>query len=110
MMSGLTSRSKGKNGELEIVHVLRAHGWPLAQRTHDGRVQASRGDISGGPEGVHFEVKRHERLSVPAAFDQIRRDANPLDLPVLIHRPSRHDWMATLELLELLPLLRLRES
>lgn len=104
-----SQRVKGATGELEIVHLLRAHGWPQAQRTHDGRIQSMRGDISGGPEAVHIEVKRHERLNVPAALDQIARDANPLDLPLLVHRPSRHAWMATLPLEDLLPLLRLRE-
>lgn len=89
--------------------MLRAAGWPHARRSADGRAQLGRGDILNGPQGVHIEVKRHERLNVPAALDQISRDADPLDLPVLIHRPSRHEWMATLPLDELLALLQLRE-
>lgn len=107
---GRASRSKGARGELEIVALLQDNGWTRARRTHDGRDQALRGDIANGPQGVHIEVKRQERLSVPAALAQIERDAAPLDLPVLIHRPSRCDWMATIPLSELLPLLRLRET
>lgn len=104
-----TERRKGATGELEIVHILRDNGWPDATRTHDGRVQRARGDIRNGPEGVHLEIKRHERLNVPKALRQVEEDANPLDIPVLVHRPSRQDWCATLPLDDLLALLKLRE-
>lgn len=104
------SRNKGAVFEREIVAMLRMHGWPQASRTSDGRAQTQRGDITKGPAGCHFELKRHERLNVPAAFDQVVKDADPLDIPVLVHRPSRHEVMATMPLLELLPLLKLRES
>ena len=107
---GKASRTKGARGELEIVALLRDHGWPRARRTHDGREQAQRGDIANGPAGVYWEVKRQERLNVPAALAQVERDAPPLDLPILVHRPSRQDWMATLPLDELLSLLQLREA
>lgn len=103
-------RMKGKRGELEIVHVLRDAGWSDAERTSNGRAQSARGDVANGPAGVHLEVKRQERLNVPKALRQIEADANPLDIPVLVHRPNGHDWMATLPLDELLPLLRLREA
>lgn len=107
---GKASRTKGARGELEIVALLHDHGWTRARRTHDGREQAMRGDIANGPPGVYLEVKRQERLNVPAALDQVERDAPTTDLPILIHRPSRHQWMATLPLDELLPLLALREA
>jgi hypothetical protein len=108
--SGNTSRDKGAEFEREVVSILRAAGWPLAERTSNGRVQSARGDIAGGPPGVHIECKRQERLNVPKTFDQVLRDANPLDIPVMVHRPSRHAIMATLPLEELLPLLRSREA
>ena len=89
--------------------LIRAAGWPRAGRTSDGKVQADRGDIIDGPEGVYIECKRHEKLNVPKAFEQVRRDASPIDIPVVVHRPSRCEIMATLPLSDLLPLLRLRE-
>ncbi len=104
-----TERRKGATAELEVAAILREHGWPKASRTSDGRAQVGRGDIAHGPAGWHFEVKRHEKLSVPRAFQQVREDADPLDTPVLVHRPSRHVWMATMPLEDLLPLLALRE-
>jgi hypothetical protein len=103
-------RDKGARGELEVVQLLRDAGWHDAQRTHDGRAQRTRGDIRNGPQGVHIEVKRQERLNVPAALRQAEADAEPLDLPVLVHRSSRQEWLATLPFDELLALLQLREA
>jgi hypothetical protein len=99
-------RDKGARAEREVVAIFRDAGWPDAKRTHDGNAQVGRGDIAGGPAGFHVEVKRHERLSVPAAFRQIRRDAPEGFYPLLVHRPSREVWMATLELRTLLVLLK----
>ena len=105
-----SERRKGGVGEREVVRALKDAGWPRAERTSNGRAQHARGDIAHGPEGVHVEVKRQERLNVPKAFRQIEADANPLDIPVLVHRPSGQDWMATLPLSDLLDLLKLREA
>jgi hypothetical protein len=105
-----TERSKGARGEREIVQILHEAGWKDAERTSNGRHQGRRGDISNGPEGVHFECKFVEKLNVPKALRQVESDANPLDIPVLVHRPSRQDWMATVPLEELLALLKLREA
>lgn len=104
-----TERRKGKTGELEAIKVIQAHGWPRAHRTSDGRTQAGRCDVGSGPQGVALEIKRVERLNVPQALRRLAEDAGP-DIPILVHRPSRSPWMATLELTELLPLLRLREQ
>lgn len=104
-----SQRRKGKDGELEAIHILKAHGWTHAERSSNGRVQFARGDVIAGPAGVHLEIKRQERLNVPAALSQAIRDARPTDVPVVVHRPSRHVWMATLPLEELLPLLKLKE-
>jgi hypothetical protein len=103
-------RNKGARGEREVIDILKAHGWTHARRTSDGRAQSTRGDVLHGPEGCHIEVKRQERLNVPGALTQAVEDAGPHDIPIVIHRPSRHEWMATLPLDELLPLLALREA
>ena len=92
-----------------MIRLLRAHGWGFAERTSNGRAQSGRNDVAFGPAGCAIEIKRQERLSVPAALDQLARDSDPLDTPVLVHRPSRHEWMATLPLADLLPLLALKE-
>lgn len=103
-----SQRTKGAVAEREVIHILRDHGWPEARRTSDGREQSTRGDVTNGPAGCHLEVKRQERLNVPAALTQAADDAGA-EIPIVVHRPSRHPWMATLPLEELLPLLALRE-
>lgn len=107
-LSAAGRRAKGAAFEREIVHILRKAGWPYADRTSDGRQQTV-GDIEDGPASTHIECKRHEKLNVPAAFDQVMAHAGPFDIPILIHRPSRHVVMATLPLDELLPILALKE-
>lgn len=104
-----TERAKGGRGEREVVHIFRDSGYPDAERTSNGREQKGKNDIANGPAGCAVEVKFVERLNVPKALDQLVRDSDPLDIPVLVHRPSRHRWMATLPLDDLLPLLVLRE-
>lgn len=102
-------RAKGARGELEVVQLLRDAGWKNARRTSDGRGQNSRGDITNGPAGVHIECKRQERINVPACLRQAQNDAPGTDMPLLVHRPSRMGWMATVPLEDLLALLALRE-
>jgi Holliday junction resolvase len=107
---GAMQRNKGKAGELEIVHLLRAHGWDRAERTHDGRAQLARGDIRRGPEGVHIEVRRRETIKIWACLEDAEREADDHQLPVLAFRRNRSGWYAALPLEELLELLRLREA
>jgi Holliday junction resolvase len=104
-----SEREKGARGEREIVQIFHRYGWGFAERTSNGREQKGKNDIANGPKGCAFEVKRVQKLSVPKALDQLARDSDPADIPILIHRPNRHEWMATMPLEELLPLLALRE-
>jgi hypothetical protein len=103
-------RNKGIAGELEIVELLRANGWPRAHRNFDSG-SAGGGDVARGPEGVVLEVKRHRgRLDLPAAWRQAVDAAGDHDLPVVAHRRDREPWLATLPLADLLDLLHFRES
>lgn len=99
------SREKGAEGEREVARIFRENGWPQAKRTADGRAQEGRGDIADGPPHCHIEVKRVQRLNVAAAFKQVRHDARPLDVPILVHRPNNEEWMCTLPTRDLLILL-----
>jgi hypothetical protein len=101
-------RAKGARGELEVVGLVQAAGWPMARRTHDGREQALRGDIANGPAGVHLEVKRQERASVWSWWEQATADAGNA-MPVVAFRRSRSAWLAVAELDELLALFAARE-
>ena len=109
-MSPINSRAKGKASELEVVHILRDHGWLEARRTSDGNAQLGRGDIANGPQATHLEVKRRETLDVVGWWRQADTEAAKGCLPVVAFRRSRMPWLVVLELDELLPLLKLRES
>ena len=105
-----SERAKGARGELEVVQILKAHGWLDAKRTSDGRAQIERGDIADGPEGVHLEVRRRETTAIWAWLLQAEREARPSETPVVVFRRSRSGWYACLGLDELLGLLAERED
>jgi len=103
------ARRKGARGELEVLELLRAHGWTHAHRNF-GSGSAGGGDVTDGPAGVVLEVKRHAgRLDLPAAIRQAEAACGPHDLPVVCRRRDGEPWRATLPLEALLDLLELRE-
>lgn len=91
---GKKSREKGKLGEREFSQVLQSLGY-----------NARRGiQFAGGPDspdivsdipGVHFEVKRMERLELWKALNQATEDAGEA-VPVVAHRPNRKPWVVIL--------------
>lgn len=97
------SRRKGKDGELELSHVLTDHGHPCRR----GQQHKGGGDSPDvvGLEGVHIECKRVERLNVEEAMAQARRDSEGTDdLPVVMHRRNYEAWKVTMDLEDWLPL------
>jgi hypothetical protein len=108
---GRPSRDKGAAGELEVLELVHAHGWPRATRNFASGARGN-SDIAHGPAHTVIEVKRVERFALRAAWAQVQADATnagPGWLPVLAHRWNRGPWLAVLELDELLALLQLRE-
>lgn len=94
----MNSREKGKRGEREAAEAMREH---LG-------VEARRGvQYAGGPEspdvkhsipGVHVEVKRVERLNLSAAMAQASVEADPTEIPVVLSKRNRDEWLVTLRL------------
>ena len=80
----INSRAKGAIGERELAELLRSWGY-AAQRGQQFKGSADSPDVAGVP-GVHFEVKRTEKLQLYAAVDQARRDAAGKAIPVVAHR------------------------
>lgn len=95
----MSSKQKGKRGELEAAKVLRDLGFPEARRTaqYNGKETGSLADIIG-VDGVHIEVKRNERLNVNEAMDQAVRDCKDGETPVVMHRKNRTPWLVTMRL------------
>jgi Holliday junction resolvase len=98
----MNSNQKGKAGERQAVKALHDHLGVEARRG----VQYSGGgdspDLVHSIPGVHFEVKRVEKLNLEMAMTQAREDGGE-KIPVVMHRRNRTPWLVTV------PLDRLRE-
>ena len=96
-MSGKKSQRKGRGGELELCRLLQAQGIPAepGEPVSFGETP----DVTGIP-GIHAEVKRVERLNVPAAMEQAVRDSEKFrdGIPVLFHRRNRSEWLTTMRM------------
>lgn len=114
-MSGRRSRTKGARAELEVARILTAAGFP-ARRTPNSGGLAIKGDLTGSAgepciPGYALEVKRQERLNIPAWLRQAHADAGG-NVPLLVFRCNakvRSDplntWHVCLPLEDLLGLL-----
>lgn len=58
-------------------------------------------DIVTDLDGVHFEVKRTERLNLYKAMQQATLDAGTDDVPVVLHRKNKEQWVAIVPLTQL---------
>lgn len=103
---GKAERDKGKRGELLLRDVLRAHGWPGAERGQQRHGGPDSPDVRGGPRGFHFECKFVQALNTRKALEQAQEEAPPGDVAIVAHKREREPWTATLGLNELLTLLR----
>lgn len=89
----MNSRKKGKGGELELARILREHGY-TARRGQQYSGANGDPDVVGIP-GIHIECKRVEALNIHGAMGQAIRDARPDEVPVVIHRKNRTEWLVT---------------
>ena len=108
----INSRRKGAVGEREFANLLRGYGYVNAKRGQQFRGSPGSPDVVGVP-GVHFEVKRTNRLKLYEALDQARKDSGLKSIPVVAHRcdglkgrtSCRGDWLAILSFADLAKLL-----
>ena len=94
-MSGKSSQRKGRGGETEIAHILQAHG--IEARPGRSQSYGTEPDVLGLP-GYHLEIKRVEKLNVPAAMRQSIQDSERFQdgTPLLLHRRNREPWLCTM--------------
>lgn len=106
-MSPINSRAKGKRAELALAQILSPY-WPEVCRNLDQFGNDKRDLLNCA--GVHWQVKHVEALNIWKALEQAMTEAATTDTPVVAFKRNRSSWFAALELDELIPLLRLRES
>ena len=92
----INSKSKGKNGEIELAHKLQEYGYDT-RRSVQYNGKDGQADIVGLPH-IHIECKRQERLNIYDAIDQAKRDAKNGNIPTVFHRKNRCNWLVTMEL------------
>lgn len=106
---GKSQQRKGRAGELELCKLLQSRGYPV--EPGQAISYGSTPDLVGLP-GVHVEVKRAEKLNVPAAFAQAKRDSEKFQdgIPAVFHRRSREPWLVTMSLADWLELYSKRQG
>ena len=94
----MNSRDKGKRGELEAAHLLKEYGYGARRGQQYSGINGD-ADVVGLP-GIHIEVKRVEKLNIDNAMEQSVRDARYGEMPIVIHRRDRKQWLVTMTLAE----------
>ena len=95
-MGKVNSKDKGKLGELEVVNMLKRHGFD-ARRT--AQYCGNTGDAADvqGLDGFHIEVKRCETTKIWDWLEQAERDHKQGDIPIVVFRKSRQRWKVCMD-------------
>jgi len=89
------SRTKGAVGEREWRDRLRDAGFAARRGQQHAGGPESPDVICDDLPGIHFEVKRVERLNLHDAMEQSIHDAGK-KIPTVAHRRNRGEWMVTM--------------
>ena len=92
----MNSREKGAAGERELAHKLKEHGFDSRRGQQYCGINGN-ADVIGLP-GIHVECKRVERLNLYDAMAQAKSDARENEIPVVMHRKNRCEWLVTMTL------------
>ena len=102
---GKKERNKGKRGELELAHKLSKLFGIVAKRGNQYKGSPDSPDVIALP-GIHVECKRVEKLQLYPSLEQSANDSGD-DIPVLMHRRNRKEWLLTVYLDDLPELVRI---
>lgn len=95
------SREKGAAAEREVANILKEWGYE-ARRGQQFSGGSDSPDVLGLP-GYHIEVKRTERTDIYGWLEQSKRDnGNSENVPVVVHRKNKEDWVVILSLTDFL--------
>lgn len=96
------SRQKGARGERELSKVLREYGYETRRGQQYSGANGD-ADVVGLP-CIHIECKRVEKLNLDKAMEQSISDARTDEVPVVMHRKDRHEWLVTMRLDDWMPM------
>lgn len=106
----VNSNRKGKVGELELSHVLQKYGYDTRRGQQYCGLKGNADVV--GIDGMHIECKRTER-GHGCNYEwltQAKNDARDDELPVVMHRANRKEWLATMSLDDFMYLWQLAEK
>lgn len=88
----INQRQKGATGEREFAKLLREHGYEAERGVqHSGGKDSP--DVKSNMHGVHWEIKRTERLRLHDALKQSQRDAGEDEMAVVGYRRNHDEWI-----------------
>lgn len=99
----MNGRNKGKSGEREAARVI-AEAFAVAMRRGQQYAGGNQSPDIIGLKGIHVEVKRVEAMSLYNWIDQAQRDHTPGEVPMVLHRKNKREWLVSIKL-EYLPAL-----
>lgn len=102
----MNSKQKGARGEREAAQALRDCLGIEARRGIQFCGSEESPDVKTSLAGVHFEVKRTEKLSIYKAMEQAEGDCGP-NVPVVLHRSNHKEWLCIIKLADLMRLANL---
>lgn len=102
---GKMQRDKGKAGEREVARILKDHGYSDARRGQQFQGSPDSPDVTGLP-GFHLEVKRTEQCRLYDYIEQAKNDAGEDEIPVVVHRQNRKEWIAILSFEDFLKMVK----
>lgn len=107
----MNSRNKGKRGELEFVHFLKARGIE-ARRGQQFAGGGDSPDVMAGNcfEHVHIEVKRCESGNPYNWLAQAIHDAAEGKVPLVAHKRNGKGWIAIVDMDHFIQLLELAHA
>lgn len=99
---GRSQREKGAKAERELAKII-SEGLEIEARR--GQVFNHEPDIVANIP-VHWECKRQETTKIHEWIKQAKEAATGEELPVVAHRRSHEEWLATLPLKDLLAIMK----
>lgn len=91
----MNSNRKGKEGERELANLLKDRYGYDCRRGQKFCGSNGDADVVGLP-GIHIECKRVEKLNIYEAVEQSINDAREGEMPTVMHRKNRKDWLVTM--------------
>lgn len=105
----VNSRDKGKRGELEVVRILKDHGFDARRSAQYCGNTGEAADITTNTN-FHLEVKFRETTAIWDWIHQARDDHKAGTIPAVVFRKSRERWQITLDFEEFLEIIKVKED